>query len=225
MIKINEHTWRIEDGIVRFFVLEGETKALMIDTGMTTVDASRIASSLTTKPLELLNTHADRDHIAGNGAFEWCYMNPAEEENYRSAGGAGKIHPIHDGDVIDLGGRPLEIILIPGHTPGSVAILDVNARVLISGDSVQDDKIFMFGKFRSLSDYIPSMRKLLQFEKRFDTVYPSHGTFPVAPSIIPKLIEGAESITTSKATGKQTELFGNPVMLYQFPYAGFFCGM
>ncbi|MBR3103127.1 MAG: hypothetical protein IKH46_04825 [Lachnospiraceae bacterium] len=34
IIEINEKTWRIEEGMVRFFVLEGAEKAVMIDSGM-----------------------------------------------------------------------------------------------------------------------------------------------------------------------------------------------
>ena len=81
VIRINENTWSVEDGMVRFFVLEGTEKALMIDSGMNTPDAAEIAKSVTSKPLELLNTHGDRDHISGNAAFEWFYMSSAEEEN------------------------------------------------------------------------------------------------------------------------------------------------
>lgn len=225
VIQLHEGTWSIEDGMVRFFVLEGTEKALMIDSGMNTPDALEIARTVTDKPLELLNTHADRDHVSGNGAFEWFYMSPAEEENYRAADGKGEIRPVREGDVIDLGDRPLEIIDIPGHTPGSIAILDRKARVLISGDSVQDGKIFMFGRFRNLQAYIPSMKKLQTHAEQFDEIYPSHGTLPVSPSLIPKLIGGAQEIMDGKAVGEQVEMFGNKVMLYQFEYAGFFCDM
>ena len=34
IIPMNENTWRIEDGGVRFFLLAGEEKALLIDSGM-----------------------------------------------------------------------------------------------------------------------------------------------------------------------------------------------
>lgn len=222
IIQINENSWRIEDGMVRFFVLEGTEKALMIDSGMTTSDAIDIARALTDKPIEMMNTHADRDHVAGNGAFPWCYMSPAEEGNYRAAGGTSEIKPVKEGDVIDLGGRPLEIIDIPGHTPGSIAILDVNARVLISGDSVQAGTIFMFGEKRSLKDYVSSMKKLLEVKDRFDVIWPSHSTFPVYPDIVGKLMDGAGDIISGYAQGKPVDMFGNKVMLYQFPYAGFF---
>ncbi|MCR5250411.1 MAG: MBL fold metallo-hydrolase [Lachnospiraceae bacterium] len=223
VIRINENTWRIEDGMVRFFVLEGSDRALMIDSGMNTPDARSIAEGITDKPLELLNTHADRDHISGNAAFESCYMSPAEEGNFSVKGEAMAIRPIKDGDVIDLGNRPLRIIDIPGHTPGSVAILDVNARVLISGDSVQNGTIFMFGPFRDLKTYISSMEKLRTYEESFDVIYPSHGSFPVEKELTRKLIEGAKEILAGSAQGKEEDLFGNRVMHYSFPYAGFFC--
>ena len=224
VISINENTWRIEDGMVRFFLLEGSEKALMIDSGMTTSNALDIVKELTDKPIELMNTHADRDHTAGNGAFEKTYMHPAEEGNYsEKAGDSAKIVPINDGDVIDLGNRPLQIIHIPGHTPGSIAILDINGRILFSGDSVQNGTIFMFGPLRNINDYVESMRKLLNYCDRFDTVYPCHGSVPVTGDLIPKLIEGAESIIAGKAEGTDIELFGNQVTQYDFGYAGFFC--
>ena len=223
IVQINSDTWRIEDTGVRFFVLEGTEKAMMIDSGMNTPDAAEFAGTLTSKPLELLNTHADRDHISGNASFDRCFMSPAEEENYRAAGGAGTVIPLYEGQIIELGDRPLEIIEIPGHTPGSVAILDINRRVLISGDSVQDGKIFMFGKFRDLKEYVSSMKKLLKYTDRFDSIFPSHGSIPVEPDIIPKLIEDAEQILSGKAEGEPVEKFGMKAVLYRFSEAGFLC--
>ena len=69
IIRMDADTWRIEDTGVRFFVLEGTEKALMIDSGMNTPEARQLAESVTKKPLELLNTHADRDHISGKNPF------------------------------------------------------------------------------------------------------------------------------------------------------------
>ncbi len=48
-----------------------------------------------------------------------------------------------------------------------------------------------------------------------------HGSFPVAPELIGKLLEGAEKIRQGKAEGKTVNIFGNDVTLYIFPYAGF----
>lgn len=223
IIQINDNTWRIEDGMVRFFLLAGTKEALLIDSGMTTSNAKEIAESVTSLPIRHLITHADRDHISGSSAFEAVLMSPNEEVLYRKHYSDGTIEAVQQSDIIDLGDRPLEIIDLPGHTYGSIAVLDINNRVLISGDSIQDGRIYMFGEHRNLSNYIAGLTALSQYENRFDTIYPSHSTFPVSPDLIPKLIEGAEQILSGQADGKEIDLFGNAVMLYQFEYAGFLC--
>lgn len=100
IIQIDQQMWRIEEPNVRFFLLTGDKKALLIDSGME-VNAKEIAQSLTTLPIELLNTHADRDHIASNDEFESFYMNPAECSNfYKIQHAKGKIKPIQDRQII-----------------------------------------------------------------------------------------------------------------------------
>jgi len=158
IIQIDSGSWRIEDGMVRCYLLEGAERALLVDTGMTLKNAREIAEGLTDKPLSLLNTHGDPDHIAGNGAFPEVYMHPAEEANYRAFNGPGEIVPVQGGDLLELGGRVLEVIELPGHTPGSIALLDRGRRVLISGDAIQDGGIFMFGPARDLRAYLKSLR-------------------------------------------------------------------
>ena len=223
IIKINENTWRFEDGHVRFFLFCGTEKAALIDSGMNAPDAKQLAQALTPLPLIMINTHADPDHIAGNGAFDEFYMSPAEEENYRNHNGKGKLIPICEGDVIDLGGRPLRIIDVPGHTPGSVAILDEENRILISGDTVQDSNIFMFGKHRNMEIFIESLKHLTLYDGLYDEIYPMHGTFPVKQDLVYKLIEGAEQIHDGLVSGTTVEVHGTDVCLYKFEYAGFYC--
>ena len=79
IIRMNENTWRIEDGGVRFFLLTGTEKALLVDSGMNVHNVRDIATRLTDLPLSLLNTHADRDHIGSNEQFDMFYMHPDEE--------------------------------------------------------------------------------------------------------------------------------------------------
>ena len=223
IIQVNDNTWRIEDGMVRFFLLTGTKEALLIDSGMNTPDAKEIAESITSLPIRHLFTHADRDHIAGSNAFDSILMSPNEEVLYRRHYNTGTIEAVQQGDIIDLGNRPLEIIDLPGHTYGSIAVLDCNNRVLISGDSIQDGRIYMFGEHRNLPNYIAGLTALSQYEDRFDTIYPSLSTFPISPDLIPKLIEGAEQILAGQAEGKEIDLFGNTVLLHQFEFAGFLC--
>ncbi|MBR0152917.1 MAG: MBL fold metallo-hydrolase [Lachnospiraceae bacterium] len=223
VVRINQDTWRVEDGNVRFYLLCGKERAALVDSGRDTPDARQIAEGLTDLPLLLINTHADMDHISGNGAFDEFYMSPAEEENYRSRGGSGTILPVREGDRIDLGGRVLRVIDQPGHTPGSIALLDERDRVLISGDSVQNGRIFLFGRFRNVPLYIESLKHVLEYAGEFDEIYAMHGSVPVGPELIPKLIEGAGRILRGEAEGERVNEFGNEVMLYRFPFAEFLC--
>ena len=80
IIQMRENTWRIEDGGVRFFLLAGTEKALLIDSGMNVDNAREIAAGLTALPVSLLNTHADRDHIGSNQQFDAFYMHCVLEE-------------------------------------------------------------------------------------------------------------------------------------------------
>jgi len=57
-----------------------------------------------------------------------------------------KVHrKLHDGDVLDLGGASWQVIHIPGHSPGSIAIYDATRRILIPGDTVYAD--YAIGRF------------------------------------------------------------------------------
>ena len=161
IIQIDNQSWRIEDQGVRFFLLTGEEKALLVDSGMTVRNAKEIAEDITSLPLSLVNTHADPDHIGSNDEFDSFLMNSAEAVNYYNVQQrTGNYIPAEDGDIIDLGDRKLRIIAIPGHTPGSIALLDEERRVLISGDTVQDGDIYMFGLMREFHAYINSLKKL-----------------------------------------------------------------
>lgn len=223
-IIIDAQTWRFEEDGVRFFLLAGSERALLIDSGMQTRNAKELAQALTDLPLSLLNTHADPDHIGSNGEFDEFYMHPAECVNfYGKQKRDGKILPVWDGDVLDLGGRPLRVIALPGHTPGSIALLDEANRRLFSGDPVQDGRIFMFGECREMHAYIHSLRRLKNMAGQFDEIYPSHGSCPVSPGLIPRLIAAAEEILTGGAEATPENMFGQPVAAYDMGVATFLC--
>lgn len=222
-IKIDEKTYRYEDKGVRFFLLIGEKYALLIDSGMQVKNARELAEELTTLPIKLFNTHADPDHVGSNEEFETVMMNPAELVNYRKPHSSQTVIPIYDGDIIDLGGRALKAIALPGHTPGSTALLDISSGMLFSGDPVQDGRIFMFGPMRNVPAYILSLKRLISFEKEIKSIYPCHGTCPVGFSIIPKLIEGAEKVERGEIASVPFEMFGHKVSAYDIGAAVLLC--
>ena len=222
--QVNEDTWRIENGMVRFFLLKGENKALLVDTGMTVRHARKIAEALAGVPVMLLNTHADGDHTGGNAEFESFYMHPADEGQYRSGGKGGRLIPVQDGDEIDLGKRKLKIFHLPGHTPGSIDVLDLKYRVLISGDPIQEHgRIFMFGEHRNMQEYIRSLEKLEKMTDTFDEIWPSHGDLPVRPDCIRRLQDGAGKILDGTAEGHEVDFFGKKIMVFDLGFASFLC--
>lgn len=222
-IKINDTTYRYEDKGVRFFLLLGSDYALLLDSGMQVRNAKELAAQVTTLPVKLFNTHTDPDHIGSNEEFDEVMMNPAELVNYRKSHTSQSITPVYDGNIIDIGGRPLKAIHLPGHTPGSMALLDMNSGMLFSGDPVQDGKIFMFGPMRELSAYILSLKRLMTFNNEITGIYPCHGTCPVSKEIIPKLIEGAERVERGEVAPEPCEMFGHNVAAYDIGVAVLLC--
>ena len=224
IVQVNQNTWRIEDNGVRVFLLAGEDKALLIDSGMQLTNARDIAESLTSLPVELLNTHADMDHTGSNEQFDSFYMHPAEEANYRRSGKGGRLIPVQDGDELDLGNRKLRIIHLPGHTPGSIAVLDTASRVLISGDPVQEHgRIFMFGDQRNMNDYMRSLEKLEQMAGEFDELWPSHADIPLRPDTIGRLIDGAKKVMNGEVSGTPEEFFGMKITAYDLGFTILLC--
>ncbi len=224
IIQIDPNTWRIEDSGVRCFVLAGSDKALLIDSGMNIRNARDIASSLTDLPISLLNTHSDRDHTGSNSQFESFYMHPDEEPHYRQTGGTWELIPVREGDILDIGGRALKIIDLPGHTPGSIAVLDTASRVLISGDPIQKyGRIFMFGEHRNMGRYISSLDRLEKRKTEFDEIWPSHAELPVSPDLIPMLRDGASDILAGKVPGVPLEMFGREIIEYDLGFTSFLC--
>ena len=184
--QLYENTWAIEDRGVRIFVLEGTERAMVVDTGMTGLDIRTLAGGLTHLPLFLVNTHADMDHVAGNGVFDSFYMHPAEAAVYHHGPiCTGKIIPVYEGTVFDLGNRPVKVLHIPGHTPGSISLLDVGHRSLIGGDPIQEDGgIYMFGPYRDMEAYVLGLEHVWEFEAEYDFIYPSHAKMPVSKNIM-----------------------------------------
>jgi glyoxylase-like metal-dependent hydrolase (beta-lactamase superfamily II) len=131
------------------------------------------------------------------------------------------VKPLWEGDRIDLGGRSFKVILLPGHTPGSITLLDAENRALFSGDSVQAGTIYMFGPGRNLKAYIASMIKLAAISKQFDAVYPSHGPIPVSRDILDGLILGAKRVLNGEIEGVKAERADISAKVYDVGVAKF----
>ncbi|MBQ3201466.1 MAG: MBL fold metallo-hydrolase [Clostridia bacterium] len=213
-----ENFYAVEEGGVRMFLVIGEDKAMLVDTGFGTGDLKAFVETLTDKPVFVVTTHGDGDHLGCHHQFTEIFLHPCDIDYIASKGKpVPAIHPLWDGDSITVGKYTFEILHLPGHTPGSVMLLEKTLRVLIAGDAVQCGSIYMFGAGRCAPAYIHSMEKLNAIKDTFDTVLPSHSELPVSPSILPDLIRGAKDLLDGK-------LIAEPPLREGMPCHSYDCG-
>ena len=88
---------------------------------------------------------------------------------------------LRDGSVLDLGGRSLEVIALPGHTPDSIGLLDRDHRLLFSGDTYYPGPIWLFVPETDWAAYERSVARLARLAPSLQHVFPAHN-LPVAPA-------------------------------------------
>jgi glyoxylase-like metal-dependent hydrolase (beta-lactamase superfamily II) len=85
---------------------------------------------------------------------------------------AAPTHFVQGGDVVDLGGRRLTVIELPGHTPGGVGLLDEDEGALFSGDAIYDGWLIDTLPESDVDQYVRTMELLRTVD--VDVVYPGH---------------------------------------------------
>lgn len=114
--------------------------------------------------------------------------------------------PFGDGHIFDLGNRKIQVIHVPGHTKGSICLLDIQDKLLFTGDN---DNILVWLHPQDalpLETYLQSLRKLWNRRKDFATLYPGHGE-PIEKSFIEEQIRCVEEIITGRCVGKPFDTF------------------
>jgi glyoxylase-like metal-dependent hydrolase (beta-lactamase superfamily II) len=164
--EIAYRTWCIDEyGMDALFLIEGDEKALLIDTGTGAFDIKETIAQLTDKPVVVALTHGHVDHAGGMGQFDEIYLHPDDiemakkvtaadrkdyvkimmsmsegiydltEKNVVETGTEPAFLPLKNGDVFDLGNRTVEVYETPGHTPGGLSFLDTKERIIFTGDA------------------------------------------------------------------------------------------
>lgn len=103
---------------------------------------------------------------------------------------------VHDGSQIDLGGRTLEVLAVPGHTPDSIALLDRANRLLFTGDTFYVGPIWLFEPETDLNAYAGSTARLASLAGSLDLLLPAHNTPAASPAYLPRLWLAAQAIAT-----------------------------
>ncbi len=197
-VKIDHGFWALEQNGVRCYLFEGEDMALLVDAGFGG-DLKSVCEKLTDKPIQLLITHADGDHMGAAWQFSPYYMHPSEFSYYEMRNGKHPdAVPLWEGETIDIGTFCFEVVFIPGHTPGSIALLEREKRFILTGDTVANVPVYMFNSGRNLPAYLASIKKLKEIQDSFDEIWPAHGKRPLAKDILKELCILAGEITTGK---------------------------
>lgn len=81
---------------------------------------------------------------------------------------------VEEGDVFDLGNRRLKVLHLPGHSRGSIGLVDEGARILFSGDVVYDGAMLDWLPYSDVPVYKQTCRRLQELSSQIDLVCPGH---------------------------------------------------
>lgn len=219
------HQW--EETIA--YLITGEKRALLFDTGMGISDIKKMAAELTKLPITVLNSHTHQDHTGGNWEFDdvegmdtgytranaqgsreaaqqeivtghICGSLPVGFDPKQYVTRPWKIKSyIHDGSQIDLGGRTIEVLAVPGHTPDSIALLDRVNGQLFTGDTYYPGTIYLDAAETDLDAYGTSVKRLAVLAPKLKLVLGAHNVPVAPPSVLPQLAAAFELVRAGKA--------------------------
>ena len=186
----------IDQQMVRAFLVVGNEKALLIDTGAIQTDIQSIIAGITDKPVTVVLTHSDGDHTGNLQAFSEAFIHANDLENVKTRPEYKDValNEMKAGDVFDLG--------------------DEENKQIFPGDTVSYGPVYMFGKGRNINDYLDTLNYLRGFRDAgaFNSVYCAHGECPLDPSIIDTQIELTRGIMSGAITGEETPMRGDTVV-------------
>ncbi|PRY12205.1 MBL fold metallo-hydrolase [Kineococcus rhizosphaerae] len=139
------------------YLLLGTERALLLDTGATGDDVARSLRSIVDglvdewlrvhpRPgygLVVAHSHAHDDHVAGDGQFDDRPDTVVVGHDVAAVRSFFGIDAQGAGGRLDLGGRVVEVVAIPGHHRTSVAVHDPATRALLTGDTVYPGRLYV----------------------------------------------------------------------------------
>jgi glyoxylase-like metal-dependent hydrolase (beta-lactamase superfamily II) len=214
------------------YLIVGNKQAVLFDTGMGIDNIRGLVSRLTSRPVVVVNSHTHNDHVGDNWRFQFIYgmdtaFTRANAKGSREAAQA-EIAPdqicgdlpktfnpktyatkpwrvslfVHDGFKINLGGRTLEIISTPGHTPDSIALIDRVNGLLFTGDTYYPAPIWLFRPETDLDAYVASVKRLAMLAPQIKIVLGAHNIPVAQPDVLPKLVDAIQAVRSGKGEVK-----------------------
>jgi glyoxylase-like metal-dependent hydrolase (beta-lactamase superfamily II) len=221
--------------VISYLIL-GEKRAVLFDTGLGIGKISAVVARLTPLPITVINSHTHFDHVGGNAEFKeiWNRDLPYTRGNMRGESSVysrdalaperlcGKLPPgvtehsykirpwtssqsLRDCEHVDLGGRDLEVIFTPGHTPDSLSLFDRKNGLLFTGDTFYPGPIYLFVPETDFAAYTGSVERLAALEPHVNLLLPAHNVPVAAPSYLKKLAIAVEQVNSGQAKGPVIE--------------------
>lgn len=177
--KLENDMWVIETtDNTTMYIVEGKDKAMLIDTGTKCDSLDEVVKKITKKPLYVVVTHIHPDHSGNINNFSDIYFHPADTVLMKHLGKSysGKVHFIKDGYVFDLGSKQIEVSHMPGHTPGSIVLLDKQTGSCFSGDAFGSGQVWLqLWPFSPMKTYIKTCEKMEKLmDKGITKIYCGH---------------------------------------------------
>jgi glyoxylase-like metal-dependent hydrolase (beta-lactamase superfamily II) len=203
------------DAVDAYLVI-GTQRAVIVDTLMTLTGLYAKTRTLSSLPLDVVIAHGHPDHCGkGTGEFKdagcTVYLDSRDEKVISAMGFAayprGFFTDLRTLRRLDLGDTVLEVISLPGHTPGSAMLLDRERQRLYSSDSLGSGSIWMqLDHSRPLHEYAVNLRDLYADLKPLTKlrIYPGHryqSPQPLGLEYLADLLEAVELILAGKAQG------------------------
>lgn len=215
---------------VSMYLVEGSDRAVLLDTGIGIGELAPIVAAITSLPVEVYLTHGHVDHGGGIYGFDSVHVTKADREllevhskpelrqDFAAAYNPQLLEvddlmahmPFCDieikhcsvGDVIDLGGRDLEIVNLSGHTMGSVGFFDSQTSTLFAGDGCNNSTFLFLRESTTISQYRETLCHLKDvWMPRVRRILICHGPRLSAPiSVIDDLIECCDRVLEGRAT-------------------------
>lgn len=196
------------------YLLNGTDRSLLIDTGLGICNIHDEVIKLTRRPVAAVATHIHWDHVGGHKYFPEFYAHreeldwlsgkfPLSRETIQSMvidrcdlpegfdvssytmfqGTPARV--LQDSDVIDLGGRTVQVLHTPGHSPGHMCFWEEERGYLFTGDLVYRDTLFAYYPSTDPEAYLVSLEKIAALPVK--RVFPAHHSLEIGPEIIVRM--------------------------------------
>lgn len=140
-------------------LLEGRDRAMLIDTGTGDVDLRGPVERLTSNTLLVAHSHTHSDHVGGDPQFAGRARTSVIAHDLDAVRSAFGLAHVDDVGTVDLGGRIVDVLAIPGHEATHVAFYDRATEILFTGDTLYPGRLYV----RDWGAYRDSIARLYAF--------------------------------------------------------------